>query len=256
MAKVTVRPSGIEFTAEAGQTIMAAGQAAGYRWPTICGGVGDCHVCHVEVVECPEHLGAPTDLEQRAITALRGEHGGRGEHVRLACQAVVDGDVVVVKRGVRKPRPANPSPEVNTVGSAPMDPTSMQITADGVRLIGGRCTACDDSHFPAQNACPRCGGDTITTYPLADRGTLWSWTVQHYPPPSPPYRPHAGDFEPFGLGYVELADQVIVESVLTVADPAALRIGMPMRLTSVDLPGPDGPTAVFAFTPDEQEVCR
>lgn len=101
MPLVTVRPAGIRFPADAGQTIMAAAEAAGYRWPTICGGVGNCHVCHVEVLESAEHLGTPNDCEQRAITTLGGERGGRGDRVRLACQAAVHGDVVVLKRGVR-----------------------------------------------------------------------------------------------------------------------------------------------------------
>ncbi|MEZ0362364.1 2Fe-2S iron-sulfur cluster-binding protein [Mycobacterium sp. pUA109] len=104
MPTVTVKPSGIEFSAAAGQTIMTAANAAGYRWPTICGGNAECLVCHVEVLEHPEHLAAPSDAEAAAVRGISGDHGGRGEHVRLACQAAVAGDVVVLKRGVRKPR--------------------------------------------------------------------------------------------------------------------------------------------------------
>ena len=105
MPTVTVKPSGVQFTAEPGQTIMAAGQQAGYRWPTICGGNGECLVCHVEVLEHPESLSPPSDAEAKAVAGLSGGHGGRGDHVRLACQAGVHGDVVVLKRGVRgKPR--------------------------------------------------------------------------------------------------------------------------------------------------------
>jgi ferredoxin, 2Fe-2S len=107
MPTVTVRPSGIAFTAERGQTIMAAGESAGYRWPTICGGQGDCLVCHVEVLEHYQHLSAPEDAETQAIRGISGDHGGRGERVRLACQAVVNGDVVVLKRGVRARKPTH-----------------------------------------------------------------------------------------------------------------------------------------------------
>lgn len=101
MPTVTVKPSGIQFTAAHGQTIMAAGEEAGYRWPTICGGNADCLVCHVEVLEHPEHLSPPDDTEAQAIRGISGDRGGRGQHVRLACQAAVEDDVVVVKRGVR-----------------------------------------------------------------------------------------------------------------------------------------------------------
>lgn len=100
MPFVTVRPTGIRFSAQPDQTIMAAAEVAGYRWPTICGGVGDCHACHVEVVQSAENLGPPNECEQRAIATLN-----RGAQVRLACQARVRGDVVVQKRGVRGRKP-------------------------------------------------------------------------------------------------------------------------------------------------------
>ncbi|MGV0741337.1 2Fe-2S iron-sulfur cluster-binding protein [Mycolicibacterium sp. XJ870] len=101
---MTVKPSGIEFDAVDGQTLMAAGQAAGYRWPTICGGQGECLVCHVEVLDHPGNLTEPDQAEAEAIRNLSGDHGGRGQHVRLACQAGVRGDIVVLKRGVRARR--------------------------------------------------------------------------------------------------------------------------------------------------------
>jgi uncharacterized OB-fold protein len=55
-------------------------------------------------------------------------------------------------------------------------------------------------------------------------------------------------FVPYGVGYVELPDEVRVEARLTGADPAALRIGMPMKLTLVPAPGLDG-AVTFAFAP-------
>lgn len=88
---------------------------------------------------------------------------------------------------------------------------------------------------------------------LARTGTLWSFTVQGFRPKSPPY---AGpdEFQPFGVGYVELPGQVIVESVLTVDDPEVLDIGMPMELVVVPFPpdrldGGTGDVVTFAFRP-------
>ncbi|WP_228539427.1 Zn-ribbon domain-containing OB-fold protein [Nocardia sp. XZ_19_385] len=134
----------------------------------------------------------------------------------------------------------------------PVDPTLMDLADGRLRLRGGRCAACDEIHFPVGTACPRCGGDDIRVEPLADEGVLWSWTVQRFPPPSPPYVPSAAEFTPFGLGYVELPGQVIVESLLTECDPARLHIGMPMRLVEFSVPTESGETAVtFAFTPWE-----
>ncbi|MCV7194487.1 2Fe-2S iron-sulfur cluster-binding protein [Mycolicibacterium brumae] len=99
---MTVQPAGVSFSAQVGQTVMAAALAAGYRWPTICGGEGLCQVCHLEVLQSPEHLDPAEPDEEQLLRDLTGGPGGRGDHVRLACQAVVRADVTVFKRGVRK----------------------------------------------------------------------------------------------------------------------------------------------------------
>jgi uncharacterized OB-fold protein len=85
---------------------------------------------------------------------------------------------------------------------------------------------------------------------LLDRtGTLWSYTVQGFRPKDPYAGP--ADFEPFGVGYVELAGQVIVEAVLTESDPDALAIGAPMELCVVPFGSDDDGREVvtFAFRP-------
>ena len=61
-------------------------------------------------------------------------------------------------------------------------------------------------------------------------GTLWTWTVQRFPPKSPPYVPPPGGFEPFAVGLVELAGGDRVAAVLDVGDPASVHIGMPLRV--------------------------
>jgi uncharacterized OB-fold protein len=85
---------------------------------------------------------------------------------------------------------------------------------------------------------------------LPSRGTLWSYTVQRFPPKSPPYR-GSEPFEPFALGYVELPGALIVESRLTDVKLDELRLGLPLELTTTTLrTDPDG-TAVltYAFRP-------
>ena len=49
---------------------------------------------------------------------------------------------------------------------------------------------------------------------LARRGTVWAFTIQRFAPKSPPYVPPADGFQPFAVGYVELAEGVKVEAVL------------------------------------------
>ena len=119
-------------------------------------------------------------------------------------------------------------------------------------LIGSQCRRCETVTFPRQDACPRCTSTETTRRELAREGTLWTWTVQRFRPKSPPY---AGDedqeFEPYGVGYVELPGEVRVEARLTESDPARLRIGMPMELTLIPAPGREE-AVTFAFRPAEE----
>ncbi|BBZ35067.1 Zn-ribbon domain-containing OB-fold protein [Mycolicibacterium confluentis] len=136
--------------------------------------------------------------------------------------------------------------------AASVDPGILEFVDGAPRLIGGRCGACGEVDFPVPQYCRACGAEDITATRLGDRGTLWSWTVQRFPPPSPPYVPAGEDFEAYGVGYVELPGEVIVEARLTESDPGRLRIGMPMQLTALDVPTETGTRAVtFAFTPEE-----
>ncbi|MED5393249.1 MAG: OB-fold domain-containing protein, partial [Actinomycetota bacterium] len=81
---------------------------------------------------------------------------------------------------------------------------------------------------------------------------LWTWTIQGYPPKTPPYVGLVGDdFEPFGVGYVELPGELRVEARLTENDPSLLWIGMPMTLTLLPLTINESgeEVATFAFAP-------
>jgi len=132
----------------------------------------------------------------------------------------------------------------------------MRPVADGLftmngglpRLIGSRCAECGTVAFPKQASCPRCTSLEVEERLLGRRGTLWSWTIQCFPPKSPPYGGDPDAFEPYGVGYVELPGEVRVEARLTEADPRRLRIGMPMELTLIQAPG--GGTT-YAFQADQ-----
>jgi uncharacterized OB-fold protein len=124
--------------------------------------------------------------------------------------------------------------------------------ADTPHLIGSRCAPCRIVTFPVQDSCPRCASTDMAKQLLARRGRLWAWTTQEFPPPSPPYAGPTGDaFVPYGVGYVELGDEVKVETRLTQTD--GLRIGMEMELVLVpfrtDRDGND--VVTFAFRPAE-----
>jgi uncharacterized OB-fold protein len=110
------------------------------------------------------------------------------------------------------------------------------------RLIGGRRKSDGKIIFPMPS------GDAAKAYepvPLSRRGKLWSWTIQGFEP-KVPYS-GAQPFRPFGVGYIELPGEVIVESRLTVT--TGLTIGMEMLLVIEDF---DGARSCFAFQPAEE----
>jgi uncharacterized OB-fold protein len=121
--------------------------------------------------------------------------------------------------------------------------------SDESRLIGSTCLTCGTTTFPKQDSCPKCTGRDIEERLLSRTGTLWSFTVQGFRPKEPYIGPD--DFEPYGVGYVELPGEVIVEGRLTENDPHALAIGAPMELVVVpfttDAQGNE--IVTFAFRP-------
>src|SRR5262245_18586589 len=104
--------------------------------------------------------------------------------------------------------------------------------SDEPPLIGSRCAACGIVTFPAQDSCPRCASTEMAQHVLSRHGHLSAWTTQEFPPPWSPYAGPTGDaFVPFGVGYVELGNEVRVEARLT--ETSGLRIGMEMELVLV-----------------------
>ncbi len=110
-------------------------------------------------------------------------------------------------------------------------PELLRRTATGWTLLGNRCEACGEAYFPAQTGCARCCSSVLAPCDIGERGILWSWTIQSFLPKSP-YNSGESEstFKPFGVGYVQMPIGLKVESRLTPADPAWLRIGVPMEL--------------------------
>ena len=135
-------------------------------------------------------------------------------------------------------------------GRVPIDAGLFAGSLESPRLRGSRCGACGETTFPAQQGCPSCTAQGCDEVELSPRGTLYTWTIQRFPPPVP----YAGDtenFVPFAVGYIELPEGVRVESRLTESDASRLSIGMEMELAiepfAVDDEGRD--IVPFAFAP-------
>lgn len=100
---------------------------------------------------------------------------------------------------------ASPKPKVPAIhGWFTMDP-------DRPRLLGSRCSDCGSYFFPKElSRCrnPNCGATDLAEVELSPRGTIWSYTVNHYPPPPPAVV--SEDFHPYAVAAVELAEERLV----------------------------------------------
>jgi uncharacterized OB-fold protein len=124
--------------------------------------------------------------------------------------------------------------------------------SDAPQLIGGRCRDCGSVTFPEASACARCGSLQVERHLLPREGTLWTFTTQEFLPKEPYASGETLEtFEPYGVGLVQLGDEVRVEARLTEADAAALHMGMKMRLVIVPFrTEPDGTQVMtYAFEP-------
>lgn len=104
------------------------------------------------------------------------------------------------------------------------------------QLLASRCRECGELSFPRQDGCPACTARSPEEVLLSRRGRLWTWTIQRFPPPAPPYigTSDRDRFVPFGVGYVELPEGIRVEGRLALNDPERLEIGMQMELALED----------------------
>jgi|ERR1043165_7452364 len=118
--------------------------------------------------------------------------------------------------------------EIDTSRAVPIAPNLFEFSAQGASLIGSRCVVCGEVRFPVNDFCPQCCTQTTETIPLSRRGFLYSFTVQRFRPP-PPYR-GPDEFQPYGVGMIELPEGLRVTAVLADEDPNCLCVGMDMEL--------------------------
>jgi uncharacterized protein len=126
-----------------------------------------------------------------------------------------------------------------------------RVDDDRAVLFGSKRRSTGAVRFPAER--PELFDDTddIVSIELSTQGTLFTFTTQEFVPPLP----YKGDrsperFKPYVVGYVELPEGILVESLIVGADAPQLRIGQPMASTTTTLDTTDGQSLVtFAFTP-------
>lgn len=125
-------------------------------------------------------------------------------------------------------------------------------TVSPPKLIGGRSKLSGEIKFPMPQV--SAGGEFEVVH-LKNQGTLWAYTVQRFPP-GPPFigSRDKAQFKPFAVGYVELEDQVIVETRIVTQDLESLKLGMPMILTTDNIERADGEgtATTYAFMPSQE----
>jgi uncharacterized OB-fold protein len=88
---------------------------------------------------------------------------------------------------------------------------------------------------------------------LSTEGTLYTYTTQEFPPPLP-YKGNRDPkvFQPYVVGFVELAEGVLVETLIVGVAASELRIGQALVSTIFTLqPAEGAPVLTFAFRPAE-----
>jgi uncharacterized OB-fold protein len=126
-----------------------------------------------------------------------------------------------------------------------------RVEAGRAVLFGSKRESTGAVRFPAER--PELFDDTADIVPieLSTEGTLYTFTTQEFAPPLPYKGDRAPEgFKPYVVGYIELPEDVLVESLIVGADTSSLRIGQPMMSTTTTLETADGQSLVtFAFTP-------
>src|SRR5262245_60416714 len=94
-------------------------------------------------------------------------------------------------------------------------------------LVLPRCDACRRWVWYPDGACRSCGSPACTWTAVSGRGSLFSWSVVHRA-----FIPQLADDVPYVTGLVAIEEDPAVRLVTRIVDcaPAALRIGMPMRV--------------------------
>jgi uncharacterized OB-fold protein len=103
-----------------------------------------------------------------------------------------------------------------------------------------RCTGCSRPYFYPRPICPACGSDAVEWFTASGDATLYSYTINHRPPPA--FGP-----EPYAVAVVELAEgpRLMANIVGVPNTPEHLVLDMPLRVTFEQR----GDVALPQFTP-------
>lgn len=91
------------------------------------------------------------------------------------------------------------------------------------RLLGNRCTACGNEHFPPVYSCRKCGSDKLEDKEMPKTGKIITHTELHEPLPG------FEDQAPFHLAVVELTNGARVLSQVVDSPSESVKTGAKVR---------------------------
>lgn len=99
-----------------------------------------------------------------------------------------------------------------------------------IRLAGSRCGRCGIALFGERRRCENCASPNVRSEIFSARGTIYSYTVQRYPPPEP--NAVSKPWSPRALAWIDLADGGPRILGVIAGDPDFVTIGAGVELAA------------------------
>ena len=118
-------------------------------------------------------------------------------------------------------------------------------------LIGSHCLNCGNISIPQRQICPHCHSDKAERIDTSGRGTLAAFTVIYFPPTSMAEVGYNAK-NPYCVGIVSLEEGARISAQivgLDLSDPAAIKIGLPLKQTFVTRGEGESARKFLAFEP-------
>ena len=119
---------------------------------------------------------------------------------------------------------------MTTTNQTPVAEGLFAETEDGPRLLGSRCRSCDTPYFPKSAVChsPNCNESKMEDAQFGPKGTLWSYSVQYYPPPPP--AKYDEPYVPYALAMIDMPEGLRVLARVSTDDPEQVQVGADVEL--------------------------
>lgn len=120
------------------------------------------------------------------------------------------------------------------------------------RLMGSRCTACQQLYLPPRSLCPDCHGDAMEWIELSGRGRLLAYTTIHIAPTAM-IEAGYGRQNPYCAGIVQLAEGPAISAQILGVDatqPDRIAVGSLLQASFVERGEGESRCTYLAFAPE------